>query len=218
MREGFEFPLDRVQSSEHRHALGKYGAARKREAILRQISCSGALGDDQRAVVERVQAGENLHQRGFARAVRTHQADAVVGRDKPVSVFKKKFVAETFSGAGELNHGLDSSSHKTAVASTQCLETNQECAAVRPLRPSGCLPHSALWKWMRSRARSITASSSCAYFTSRPLVSRCRASSALNQVGRRIGSSGCLISWISMRKAFTTNSCTPPDCQKTPLE
>jgi hypothetical protein len=36
-----------------------------------------------------------------------------VRRDQPVGVFKKKFVAETFSGAGKLDHGLDSSSHKT---------------------------------------------------------------------------------------------------------
>src|SRR5580704_2160490 len=107
-----------MQSSEHRHALGKNGTSRKREAVLRQISSSGAFGDDQRAVVERVQAGENLHQRGLAGAVRADQANAVVGRDEPVGVFKKEFVAETFSGAGKLNHGLDSSSHKTAVPST----------------------------------------------------------------------------------------------------
>src|SRR5580700_4923371 len=81
-------------------------------------SCGRSLGDDERAVVEGVEACENLHQRGFAGAVRAHQADAVVGRDQPVGVFKKKFVAETFSGAGELNHGLESSSHKTAVPST----------------------------------------------------------------------------------------------------
>ena len=57
--------------------------------------------------------GENLHQRGFAGAVRAHQADAVAGRDEPVGIFEEKLVAEAFSGAGKLNHGLDSSSHKT---------------------------------------------------------------------------------------------------------
>ena len=109
--ERFQFPLHGVEFGEHRHAFGKNGAAGKREAILRQISGSGALGNDERAVVERVQAGENLHQCGFAGAVRAHQSDAVAGRDQPVGVFKKKFVAETFSGARKLNHGLDSSSH-----------------------------------------------------------------------------------------------------------
>jgi len=118
MSELFQFPLDGVQSGEHRHAFGKHSAAGKREAILREISCGRSLGDDERAVVEGVEACENLHQRGFAGAVRAHQSDAVVGRDQPVGVFKKKFVAETFSGAGELNHGLESSSHKTAVPST----------------------------------------------------------------------------------------------------
>ena len=57
------------------------------------------------AVVERVHAGENFHQRGFAGAVAADQADAVVGRDQPVRVFEEKFVAEAFSGAGKLNHG-----------------------------------------------------------------------------------------------------------------
>ncbi len=150
MRERLQLPLHGVEFGEHRHAFGKDGAAGKREAILRQISRSSALGDDERAVVEGVQAGENLHQRGFAGAVRAHQTDAVVGRDQPVGVFKKKFVAETFSGAGKLNHGLDSSSHKTAVPSTWYPvpgdETNQECAAARVLRFSGYLPHNSPWR------------------------------------------------------------------------
>ena len=37
--------------------------------------------------------------------LRADQADAVAGRDEPVRVFEEKFVAEAFSGAGELNHG-----------------------------------------------------------------------------------------------------------------
>jgi hypothetical protein len=35
-----------------------------------------------------------------------------VGGDKPIRVFEEKFVAETFSGAGKLDHGLKLSSHK----------------------------------------------------------------------------------------------------------
>src|SRR5580704_12386870 len=149
MRELFEFTLDGMQSGEHSHAFGKYGATGKREAVLRQIASGGAFGNDQRAVVEGVQAREHLHQRGFARAVRAHEANAVVGRDQPVGVFKKKFVAETFSGAGKLDHGLDSSSHKTGrifTPPTTLFEMNQECAAARPLRLSGNLPHNSLWK------------------------------------------------------------------------
>ncbi len=114
VRKRLQFALHGVEVAEHRHALGKHGAAGKREAILRKISGGRALGDDERAVVEGVEPGKNLHQRGFAGAVRAHQADAVVGRDQPVGVFKKKFVAEAFSGARKLDHGLDSSSHKTS--------------------------------------------------------------------------------------------------------
>ena len=83
----------------------KTRAAGEREAVLRKISGGRAFGDGERAVVERVHAGENLHQRGFAGAVSAHQADAVAGRDQPVHVFEEEFVAETFSGAGKLNHG-----------------------------------------------------------------------------------------------------------------
>ncbi len=113
MGERFQLAFHGMKFGKHRHAFGKHGAPGKREPILRQISCGRPLGDDERAVVEAVQAGENLHQRRLAGAVRAHQADAVVRRDQPVGVFKKKFVAETFSGAGKLDHGLDSSSHKT---------------------------------------------------------------------------------------------------------
>src|SRR5208337_4330281 len=143
--ERFQLSLHGVKFGEHRHALGEHAAAGKREPILRKISGGRSLGDDQGAVVERVQAGENLHQRGFAGAVRADQADAVAGRDQPVGVFKKKFVAETFSGARKLNHGLDSSSHKKRVPSTESRDTNQECATARPLRDPGYAPHSSLW-------------------------------------------------------------------------
>ena len=40
----------------------------------------------------------------FAGAVRAHDADAVLGRDQPVEIFKQEFVAESFAGARELNH------------------------------------------------------------------------------------------------------------------
>ena len=52
-----------------------------------------------RAVVERLDAGENLQQRGFAGAVGADQADAIVRRDQPVEFPKrilgpKRFPAE----------------------------------------------------------------------------------------------------------------------------
>src|SRR5260370_31279584 len=114
MSQRFQLPLHRMQFLENSHAFGENGAARERETILRQVPSRRSLGDNERAIIERIQPGENLHQRGFAGAVRAHQADAVARRDQPVGIFKKKFVAETFSGPRKLNHGLDSSSHKMA--------------------------------------------------------------------------------------------------------
>jgi hypothetical protein len=35
-----------------------------------------------------------------------------MGRYQPVCVFEEEFVAEAFSGAGKLDHGLELSSHK----------------------------------------------------------------------------------------------------------
>ena len=110
--ERFQFRFHGAQVVEHRHAFGEDAAAGEREAVLRKISGRCAFGDDQAAVVERVHARENFHQRGLAGAVAADQADAVVGRDEPVRVFEEEFVAETFSGAGKLNHGLELSSHK----------------------------------------------------------------------------------------------------------
>ena len=109
----FQFRFHGAQIVEHRHALGENAAAGEREAILRKISGGSAFGDGERAVVEGVHAGENLHERGLAGAVAADQADAVAGRDEPVRVFEEEFVAETFSGAGKLNHGLELSSHKS---------------------------------------------------------------------------------------------------------
>ena len=101
----FEFRFHGAQIVEHRHALGENAAAGEREAVLRKISGRSAFGDDQAAIVERVHAGKDLHQRGLAGAVAADQADAVVRRDQPVRVFEEEFVAEPFSGAGKLNHG-----------------------------------------------------------------------------------------------------------------
>jgi hypothetical protein len=116
MSERLQFPLHSVQFGKYRHAFGKHGASGERKTILRQISGGGAFGNAQSSVIEGVKPGQNLHQGRFAGAVGAHQADAVARRDQPVGVLKKEFVAESFSGARKLNHGLDSSSHKLAAA------------------------------------------------------------------------------------------------------
>ena len=45
-----------------------------------------------------------LSKRGFAAAVRAHQAGAVLGRDHPVEIFKQQLGAEALAGAGKLDH------------------------------------------------------------------------------------------------------------------
>ena len=66
------------------------------------------LAGRDRAVVEGFEPGEDLHQGGFAGAVRAHQADAVFGRDQPVRSFKEQLVAVALSRRGQLNHRADS--------------------------------------------------------------------------------------------------------------
>ena len=63
------------------------------------------LGGDDAAVVERLDAAENLQQRGFAGAVRADQAHALVRSDEPVEIFEQELGAESFAGRGELDHG-----------------------------------------------------------------------------------------------------------------
>ena len=112
----FHFGFHGAKFVEHRHAFVENAAAGERESVLGQISGGGAFSEGERAVVEGVHAGEDFHERGFAGAVAADQADAVAGRDQPLRVFEEQFVAETFSGAGQLNHGLELWSHKAGAA------------------------------------------------------------------------------------------------------
>ena len=96
--------LDRAQVGEHRHAFIEDGAAFKTKPILRQIAEGRVPGGDDRAVVERLEAGENFQQRGFTGAIRADQSDAGVRSDEPVKIFEEKFGAEAFTGGGELDH------------------------------------------------------------------------------------------------------------------
>ena len=82
----------------HRHALGENGASGERQPILRQISGADALGPADRAIVEALGPSQNLQQRGFAGAVRAHQADPVARRNHPVGSFEQELVAIAFAG------------------------------------------------------------------------------------------------------------------------
>lgn len=104
MGELLELLLHGAQFVEDGEAFLEDGAAGEGEAILRQVADGHAFGALHRAVVERVEPGENLHERGLAGAVGADEGGALVGRDEPVGVFKEKFVTETFAGVGELKH------------------------------------------------------------------------------------------------------------------
>ncbi len=86
------------QMRKHRHALGEHGASGERQAVLRKISRADALGPADRAIVEAFGTGQNLQQRGFAGAVRAHQAHAVARRNHPVRPFEQELVAIAFAG------------------------------------------------------------------------------------------------------------------------
>ena len=94
----FGLVLHVAEFVEDGEALVEDGAAAEREAVLREVADGHALDVGARAVVEGLDAGEDLEQRGFARAVAADQAGALVGRDQPVDVFEEEFLAEAFAG------------------------------------------------------------------------------------------------------------------------
>src|SRR5256886_4860785 len=65
---------------------------------LRQIAGADAFGNADGAIVECFQSAEKFQQRGFSRAVRAHQTDAVLRRDQPVHSLEQALMAITFSG------------------------------------------------------------------------------------------------------------------------
>ena len=104
MGELFGLGLHFAELVEDGEALVEDAAAGEREAVLRQVADGHALDVGAQAVVQCFDAGEDLQQRGFARAVAADQPGALVGRDQPVDVFEEEFVAVAFAGVGELQH------------------------------------------------------------------------------------------------------------------
>ena len=96
--------FQRLQVGEDGHALVKDGATGELQAILRQVAERRVLGGDDAAVVERLDAAQNLQQRGFAGAIGAHQPTRSLRREQPVKIFEKKFGAEAFAGRGKLDH------------------------------------------------------------------------------------------------------------------
>ena len=94
------FDFERADLVEDGEALVEDAAAGEREAILREVAEGHALGVGALAVVERLDAGEDLEQGGLAGAVAADKAGALIRRDEPVDVFKEEFWAESFAGCG----------------------------------------------------------------------------------------------------------------------
>jgi hypothetical protein len=100
----FGLALEGVEVVEDGEALGEDSLAAEGEAILREVAEGHALDAGELAVVEGLEAGEDLEQGGFAGAVAADKAGALVRRDEPVGVFKEELGAEAFAGGGELQH------------------------------------------------------------------------------------------------------------------
>ncbi len=93
-----------VEIVKDRKALVKNRPPRQLQSILRKIAAADALGARHRTVIERLQPGEHLQQRGFAAAVGADQTDAVLRRNQPIEVFEQEFRAKALAGPGQLNH------------------------------------------------------------------------------------------------------------------
>jgi len=115
--EVFLFLFERAEGIENGHAFGEDGAAGEIDAVLREVAGADAFGGVDAAVIEVFDAGEDFEKRGFAGAVGADDADALLGRDEPVQVFKQDAGAEAFPGFGKLNHvGLWRDAVKTIIA------------------------------------------------------------------------------------------------------
>ena len=82
------------QPIEGRAGFFENGAARVRQAVLREISHGQRVGLDDGAAVGLVEPGEHLEQRGLAGAVRAAQPDALAIRDLPRDVLEQDAIAE----------------------------------------------------------------------------------------------------------------------------
>ncbi len=103
-RERFLLFLERPQTREYRHALGKHRTAGEREPVLRQVADGHAFHERLGAAFERIDTRQNLEQRGFSRPVRAHNSRALVRSHQPIELFEQDFGTEALSRACELNH------------------------------------------------------------------------------------------------------------------
>ena len=103
--QALELFLHGAQIGKDRQALGKHGAAGKRQAILRQVARGQPARGGQQARIQRLDARQDLQHGAFAGAVGAHQADAIIGRNQPIHVLEQQLVPVALPRAGELQHG-----------------------------------------------------------------------------------------------------------------
>ena len=92
------FALHFVQFVEDGEALVKDGPAGELEPFLRQIADADAARLIEGAVIEGLEAGKNLHQRGFAGAVGADQRSFFVVADEPIRLEEEHSRPESFPG------------------------------------------------------------------------------------------------------------------------
>ena len=98
LRQLFHLAMHLVQIVKHRKTLVEDRPPRQLQPILRKISGADALGARNRAIIERLRAGQHLQQRGFAAAVRADQPDAILRSNQPIEIFEEEFRAKAFAG------------------------------------------------------------------------------------------------------------------------
>ena len=99
-----DLALHLAQFVEDGEAFFEDGAAGELQALLRQVADAHAARLLQRAVVERFQAGQHLHQRGFAGAVGAHQRGLFLVADEPVGLKKQHPRPEPLAGILQGKH------------------------------------------------------------------------------------------------------------------
>ncbi len=98
-------PFRAISSKTVRHSSKTVRPASS-QPLLRQVADADAAGLLERAVVQRLESGEHLHQRGFAGAVGAHERGFFVVADEPVGLKKQHARAEPLSGILEREHSL----------------------------------------------------------------------------------------------------------------
>ncbi len=116
--ERLQLLFDGTDLIEDGKAFFEDAAPGKRESVLRQVADGGVAGALERAVVERLETGERLEQRGFAGPICADERGAFAGRDEPACVFKESAWPKTTAGGAELQHEISLLlfSHFDAVA------------------------------------------------------------------------------------------------------